>query len=124
MRESEIKRKRTESLLKELIPEALSTLDDSRVNSLSITEVVCSRGRYDAKVFIDKSGIEESEQKEILLRLKKLSNYLKTYIRDSEGWYKAPNFIFEFDDEIERIAKMDRLFEQIGREKRDGGAYK
>ncbi len=71
MRESEIKRKRTESLLKELIPEALSTLDDSRVNSLSITEVVCSRGRYDAKVFIDKSGIEESEQKEILLRLKK-----------------------------------------------------
>ena len=32
---------RTESLLMELIPEALSNLDDNRINSLPITGVNC-----------------------------------------------------------------------------------
>jgi len=66
MREEEIKRKRTESRLVELIPEALSTMNDNRINGLSVTEVVCSRGRYDAKVYLDKSYLDEKEQGEAL----------------------------------------------------------
>ena len=113
MNPSEIKRKRTESVLKELIPEALGTLDDPAINSLTVTEVLCSRGRYDARVFLDPTGLDESEQSTALQKLRKVSGYIKTYVRESEGWYKAPNFKFEFDDELERISRMDELFKMI-----------
>ena len=53
MTEAEIKLKRTESILAELIPEALSQLNDDRLHSLDIVEVKCSRGRSDAKVYIN-----------------------------------------------------------------------
>ncbi len=116
MNQAEIKRKRTESLLRELIPEALSTLEDSRINALSVTEVLCSRGRYDARVFLDPTGLDEREQAEALKQLRKVSGYLKTYIKESEGWYKAPNFTFEFDDELDRISRIDTLFKKIEKE--------
>lgn len=117
MREEEIKRKRTESRLVELIPEALSGMNDSRINSLSVTEVVCSRGRYDAKVYLDKSYLNEKEQAEALKQLRVVSAYLSTYIRESEGWYKAPKFTFEFDDQLERISNIEALFKEIGKRK-------
>jgi len=117
MREEEIKRKRTESRLVELIPEALSGMNDSRINGLSVTEVVCSRGRYDAKVYLDKSYLNEKEQGEALKQLRIVSNYLSTYIRESEGWFKAPRFTFEFDDQLERISNIEALFKEIGKRK-------
>ncbi len=115
MREEEIKRKRTESRLVELIPEALSTMNDSRINGLAVTEVICSRGRYDAKVYLDKSYLNEEEQKEALKQLRVVSNYLSTYIRDSEGWFKSPKFTFEFDDQLERITHIEELFKKIAK---------
>ncbi len=115
MREEEIKRKRTESRLVELIPEALSTMNDSRINGLTVTEVICSRGRYDAKVYLDKSYLNKKEQKEALKQLKVVSNYLSTYIRDSEGWFKSPKFTFEFDDQLERITHIEELFKKIAK---------
>jgi len=117
MREEEIKRKRTESRLVELIPEALSTMNDNRINGLSVTEVVCSRGRYDAKVYLDKSYLDEKEQREALKQLRVVSGYLSTYIRESEGWFKAPKFTFEFDDQLERITKIENLFKEIAKRK-------
>ena len=115
MREEEIKRKRTEARLVELIPEALSTMNDSRINGLAVTEVVCSRGRYDAKVYLDKSYLNEKEQREALKQLRVVSNYLSTYIRDSEGWFKSPRFTFEFDDQLERITHIEELFKKIAK---------
>ncbi|NOZ91019.1 MAG: 30S ribosome-binding factor RbfA [Epsilonproteobacteria bacterium] len=117
MRDEEIKRKRTESRLVELIPEALSTMNDNRINGLTVTEVVCSRGRYDAKVYLDKSYLNEQEQSEALKQLRIVSGYLSTYIRDSEGWFKAPKFTFEFDDQLERITHIEDLFQQIAKRK-------
>ena len=117
MREEEIKRKRTESRLVELIPEALSGMNDNRINGLSVTEVVCSRGRYDAKVYLDKSYLNEKEQHEALKQLKAVSGYLSTYVRESEGWFKSPKFTFEFDDQLERIASIEALFKEIGQRK-------
>ena len=49
---------RTESLLMELIPLALSQLSDSRINSLPITGVNCKNGKYDAIVYFDGSDFE------------------------------------------------------------------
>ncbi len=122
MREEEIKRKRTESRLVELIPEALSTMNDNRINGLSVTEVVCSRGRYDAKVYLDKSYLNEKEQLEALKQLRIVSSYLSTYVRESEGWFKSPKFTFEFDDQLERITHIEELFKQIAKRKKVKGS--
>ena len=55
---------RTESLLMELIPEALSNLVDTRINSLPITAVNCKNGKYDAIVYFDGSDYEKDAIKE------------------------------------------------------------
>jgi len=112
-----IKLKRTESVLKEMLPEAFGTLDDTRINGLNVTDVVCSRGRYDARVFLDPAGLNAQEQSEALKQLRKVSAHLSTYVRDTEGWYRAPNFTFEFDDQLERIDRMEKLFAQIATQK-------
>ena len=117
MTPEEIKLKRTESVLKEVLPEAFATLDDPRINRLSVNDVVCSRGRYDARVFLDRSGMTEAEQAEALRQLRKVSGHLTTYVRDSEGWYRAPKFTFEFDDQLDRITRMEELFAQIATQK-------
>jgi len=113
MNPAEIKRKRTESALKEVLPEAFSMLDDELLQSLMVTEVVCSRGRYDSKVYLDKTGIDENTQKIILTKLRKVEGFLKNYVRESEGWYRSPNFKFEFDNFIDQVSKIDELFKQI-----------
>ncbi len=119
MTPEEIKRKRTESVLKEILPEAFGALDDARINGLGVTDVVCSRGRYDARVFLDPSGLSEQEQNEALAQLRKVTAYLTTYVRESEGWFRAPKFTFEFDDQLERIGRMEALFAQIAAEKKE-----
>jgi len=66
MSEKSIKVQRKESILVELLNEALSTLNDQRLNSLQVLDVVCSRGASDAKVYLEKSILNEKEQKEVL----------------------------------------------------------
>ena len=119
MNQADIKRKRTESLLKEILPEAFSMLDDESLKNLVVTEVVCSRGRYDSKVYLDKSGIDEHSQNEILKKLRKVEGFLKNYVKESEGWYRSPNFKFEFDEHMEQIARIDELFKQISTSKEE-----
>jgi len=115
MTQEEIKRHRVESVLKEVIPEALATLDDSRINALLVTDVVCSKGRSDAKVYLDKSFLSPKEQGEALKQLRIVSGYIQNHCKQSEGWFKAPRFTFEFDEQLEKVSRMEALFKQISR---------
>jgi len=117
MTQEEIKRHRVESVLKEIIPEALATLDDTRINSLLVTDVVCSKGRSDAKVYLDKSFLSPKEQGEALKQLRTVAGYIQNHCKQSEGWFKAPRFTFEFDDQLEKVSRMEELFKQISRTK-------
>jgi len=119
MTQEEIKRHRVESVLKEIIPEALATLDDERINTLLVTEVVCSKGRSDAKVYLDKSFLTEAEQAEALRQLRKVAGYIQNHCKQSEGWFKAPRFTFEFDEQLEKQRRMEDLFNQIAQRKKD-----
>jgi len=119
MTQEEIKRRRVESVLKEIIPEALATLDDSRINALLVTDVVCSKGRSDAKVYLDKSFLTEAEQNEALRQLRKVAGYIQNHCKQSEGWFKAPRFTFEFDRQLEKQSRMEELFKQIAQRKKD-----
>ncbi|MEA3553354.1 MAG: 30S ribosome-binding factor RbfA [Campylobacterota bacterium] len=104
---------RTESLLEELIPEALSSLGDHRISSLVITEVDCKNGKYDAKVYYDASDYDKAELKEIRQSLRKANGIIKTYILNATSWYKCPNFTFLVDDMMDKRARMEDLFSQI-----------
>jgi ribosome-binding factor A len=105
-------------VLKEIIPEALATLNDDRINGLSVTDVVCSKGRSDAKVYLETSFLDEKEQNEALRQLRKVSSYIQNHCKQSEGWFKAPRFTFEFDHQLEKVSRMEELFKQIeGRNK-------
>jgi len=121
MTQEEIKRHRVESVLKEIIPEALATLDDSRINALLVTDVVCSKGRSDAKVYLDKSFLDEKEQGEALKQLRVVSGYIQNHCKQSEGWFKAPRFTFEFDEQLEKQSRMEELFRQIAQRKSEEG---
>ncbi len=121
MTHEEIKRHRVESVLKEIIPEALGTLDDERINGLSVTDVVCSKGRSDAKVYLDTSFLNEKEQNEALKQLRIVAGYIQNHCKQSEGWFKAPRFTFEFDHQLEKISRTEDLFKKIeGRNSKSG----
>jgi ribosome-binding factor A len=125
MTHEEIKRHRVESVLKEIIPEALGSLDDERINGLSVTDVVCSKGRSDAKVYLDKSFLTPKEQGEALRQLRTVAGYIQNHCKQSEGWFKAPRFTFEFDEQLEKVSRIEELFKQIstkneGAEEKDG----
>jgi len=113
MTQEEIKRHRVESVLREIIPEALGTLDDSRINSLLVTDVVCSKGRSDAKVYLEPSILSEKEQDEALRQLRKVAGYIQNQCKQMEGWFKAPRMTFEFDHQLEKISRMEALFKEV-----------
>ena len=119
MKDKSINLQRTESLLMELIPEALGHLDDELINGLAITEVDCKNGKYDAKVYYDGSDFDKNEQKQIRMALRKANGAIKSYILNATSWYKCPNFEFLVDDMMEKKARIDDLFAQIAKEKKD-----
>jgi ribosome-binding factor A len=116
MNPNEIKRLRTQSILKEILPEALATLEDELLKGLCVTNVECKKGRYDAFVYLDKMMFDEREQEYIIEHLKRVTKHLQNYCMATEGWYRAPNFHFKFDDCLEYQNRMDKLFEKVSKE--------
>ncbi len=112
-----IKLERSESLLKEILPAALSTLSDNRINSLNITDVDCARGKYDANVYIDAPFASEEEKKEILKQLRVASSIIEEYCLGATGWYRCPKFHYKFDESLDRVKRLDELFDRIKKSK-------
>jgi ribosome-binding factor A len=118
MIDKSINLQRTQSLLCELIPEALSSLSDTRINCLSITDVDCKNGKYDARVYFDGSDLNNQELKIVLQLLKKANGRIKSYCLNATGWYKCPNFTFLKDNLLEKRANIELLFDKIRKDKR------
>ena len=116
MTEAQIKLKRTESILKELIPEALSTLNDNRLHEITVLEVKCSKGRSDAKVYLDPDYYDEKEQGTLLKQLKKARPIIEDYCMKDQGWFRCPKLAFEFDEHFQKTQRIEELFKQIEKE--------
>jgi len=113
--EAQIKLKRTESILAELIPEALSQLNDNRLHELNITEVKCSRGRSDAKVYVDPSSFSEDEKRIYLKQLKKARPIVEDFCLKDQGWFRCPKLAFEFDEQLKKSQTIEELFKKIAK---------
>lgn len=117
--EKSIKLQRSQALLKELISEALSSLSNPTLNALSITDVVCSKGKHHAEVFIESSDLSSQERITILKELRKAEGILREYILNSSGWFKCPKMSFKFDETLQSSHSLDRLFEKIAKEREE-----
>ena len=94
MTPAEIKLKRTESILKELIPEALSELNDSRLREIDVIDVTCSKGRSDAKVYLDPHNYSDEERRTFLKQLKKRDLLSKSTVHEIKAGLDARNSPF------------------------------
>jgi ribosome-binding factor A len=110
-----IKLQRVESVLRELVPEAISTLADETINNIPVIEVECSRGKYDANVYLDPAFVDPAEEEQIVRKLQKASGYIENYCKQAEGWYRCPKFHFRFDHSLEKQNKIDDLFKEVER---------
>jgi ribosome-binding factor A len=117
MTEAEIKIKRTESVLLELIPQALGGMNDKRLHQLTVIDIKCSRGKSDAKVFIDPAEFSEQEKRDYLKLLRKARPIIETYCLKDQGWYRCPTFTFEFDEHLKQVKNIDELFKKIAKER-------
>lgn len=119
MTPAEIKVKRTESILQELIPEALGSLNDSRMHVLDVVDVKCSRGRSDAKVYIDATGLSDEQKMFYTKQLKKVAAVVENYCMKDQGWFKSPKLTFLLDEQMQKAQKIDELFKRIEKEKKN-----
>jgi len=115
MNEAQIKLKRTEALLAELIPEALSQLNDNRLHELSVIEVKCSRGRSHAKVYVDPSNFSEEDKRTYLKQLRKARPLVEDFCLKDQGWYRCPKLTFEFDEQLKKSQNIEDLFKKIAK---------
>jgi len=115
-----IKLQKTESILKELIPAALSTLNDEMLQGLCVVDVECTRGKYDATVYLDEMMLDDDEKKYVINHLNRVNSHIQNYCMQSEGWFRCPKFRFKFDNKLEKQNQMDALFEQVSKELHKG----
>lgn len=119
MTPAQIKLKRTESILKELIPEAISQLSDARLREIDVIDVHCSKGRSDAKVYMDPHDYTPQEQAAFLKQLEKARPIIEEHCMRDQGWFRSPKLAFVFDDTLERSKNIEALFAKIAKEKKD-----
>lgn len=121
MTPAEIKIKRTDAILAELIPEAIANLSDARVRELDVIEVRCSRGKSDAKVYLDPSDYSAEERAVLLKQIKKARPIIEDYCMKDQGWFRSPTLEFVFDDQLKKAQHIEELFKQIAKEHESRG---
>lgn len=119
MTPAQIKLKRTDAILQELIPEAMAQLSDARLHELDVIEVRCAKGRSDAKVYLDPHDYTDAARNAFLKQLKKARPVIEDYCMKDQGWYRCPKLAFIFDDHLQKTQQIEALFKQIESEKKD-----
>lgn len=113
MSDKNIRLLRIESVLKELISEAIGQMRDDSLLGLTVTDVRVSRGKNDALVFILDDTYSDTQKRQIIAALKKSSPIIANYCLAAEGWYKMPKLKFEFDESMSKMQNLEDIFSKI-----------
>ncbi len=108
-----IKLLKAQSILQEALQEALFDLEDTRLKNIAVTRVECTRGREMAKVFLDENSLGDMATKDALKLLKKASGAIRANLQTQLSWYKTPNLVFEIDDSLGKINRLEEIFKNI-----------
>jgi ribosome-binding factor A len=100
---------RAESVMTELVGEAIGTLGNETLNSLSVIKVESSRGLSDATVYIMDDGFSDNEKQKIISGLKKSSSYIARYCTATDAMSKMPKLTYRFDDSLEKEKRLEEI---------------
>lgn len=115
--QQKIMQERRESFLKEVVHEALGSLGDCLLNTLEVTHVQCSKGKHDAKIFVESSGIDSKEQEQIMRAFKRARPIIQEYILNATAWHSAPKLTLAFDSSLQIQNNLDKIFATIQKNK-------
>ena len=111
--EKTIQTKKNESYLKYVISSVLYKLDNSCLNTLIITRVDCSKGKYDAKVYFDISNMSDESIESTLRELKKATPLIMSHTLSISGWFKSPKLVFKPDKHISDVNRVLDLIKKV-----------
>lgn len=98
--EKMIRQKRLEAQFMQLLNESFADLDDPIFAGISVTHVVVSKGKYDARVFVRCD--DETQKTELLRHLKAASGAIREYCLQASGWFRCPKLHFEWEQNTQQ----------------------
>lgn len=94
-----VRQKRLEAQFVQLLNESFADLNDPIFAGVSVVDVIISKGRYDARVFVQ---CDEANKTEVLRHLKHASGAIREYCLQASGWFRCPKLHFEWEQNTQQ----------------------
>jgi ribosome-binding factor A len=117
----EYKRKeRLGDLIKEVISEMImKKVKDPRIGFITITDVEMTDDLRLARVFFSVMG-GDREKKDSFLGLESATGFIKKELGLKLRLKYAPDIVFEYDDSLEYGSRIDRIIENLRKDRKGG----
>ena len=104
--------RRVNESIKEVLSEAVGSLQDPRIGFVTVTGVETSPDLRHAHVFVSVLG-SESRREQTLAGLASAHGILQARIADELRLKRTPQLTFEYDPTIERGVRMSQLIDEL-----------
>jgi ribosome-binding factor A len=105
-----------ESLREEITEIVGYELEDPRLIAVTVTDVRVSENKRDAKVYVTVEG-DENEIREAMKALHNAEKFVRQQVAMNLNIHHAPHIHFVRDTVEERAGRIDRILEELGKEK-------
>jgi ribosome-binding factor A len=103
--------RRVDEAVREVLSDAISTdLKDPRIGFVTVTAVKTSRDLRHARVYVSVLG-DEPTREETLAGLRSAHGFLQSEISRQLKLKHTPTLTFEYDETVERAARLTELLE-------------
>lgn len=104
--------RRVDEAVREVLSDAIAKeLKDPRIGFVTVTAVKTSRDLRHARVYVSVLG-DERERTETLEGLRSAHGYLQGAIAAQLNLKRTPTLVFEYDETVERAARLTELMQQ------------
>jgi ribosome-binding factor A len=114
--------RRVDEALREVLSDAIAKeLKDPRIGFVTVTAVKTSRDLRHARVYVSVLG-DQRERAETLEGLRSAHGYLQGVIASQLAFKRTPALVFEYDESIERAARLTELMQHAPDQEQQGDA--
>ncbi|HET7856405.1 MAG TPA: 30S ribosome-binding factor RbfA [Gaiellaceae bacterium] len=104
--------RRVNESIKEVLSEAVGSLQDPRIGFVTVTGVETSPDLRHARVYVSVLGSERKREK-TLAGLASAHGILQARIADELRLKRTPQLAFEYDPSVERGVRMTQLIDEL-----------
>jgi ribosome-binding factor A len=104
--------RRVNESIKEVLSEAVGSLQDPRIGFVTVTGVETSPDLRHARVFVSVLG-SERKREQTLAGLASAHGILQSRIADELRLKRTPTLAFEYDPSVERGVRMSQLIDEL-----------